>query len=291
VGSDIPKIHSLGDILRSFHLFYFVAIMNALRTYEEGAARVHQSGRGEEMPDKETVDSVREAAEKLQDYLEEIEFDAGVKRIKGPFLKAVKEGITWRDLRTQLKVLREAIDGDLQGRWFAVISAEKGKLVFGNYIFWDPVDEKFPSATYDITEAQLCYGLERNTATVFHCMRIAEIGLRSLARRMKVKLPKRARLEWAEWQTVLREMSKVADAIAGTKKAGPAKDELLDFYRGALGQFYGFKDEYRNHVMHTRSSYDEHRAASVLLQVRDFMVKLSMRIDERGRSIKYEKTQ
>lgn len=117
-------------------------------------------------------------------------------------------------------------------------------------------------------------------------MRVAEAGLRALARRMKVKLPKRGRLEWAEWQTVLREMQKIADNIAGTRKAGPAKDELLEFYRGSLGHFYGFKDEYRNHVMHARGQYDEHRAASVLLQVREFMLGLAKRIDGQGRVIK-----
>ena len=72
--------------------------------------------------------------------------------------------------------------------------------------------------------------------------------------------------------------------IAQKMKAGPAKDGLLEFYRGSLGQFYAFKDEYRNHVMHARSEpYDEFEAASVLTHLKDFMNKLAARINEKGR--------
>ncbi len=103
---------------------------------------------------------------------------------------------------------------------------------------------------------------------------------------MGVKMPKGKRLEWSEWQQILKEMTDVSEQVAKTKKAGPHKDELLEFYRGALGQFYGFKDEYRNHVMHSRRSYNDYTAAGVLAHVKSFMEKLSARVDEKGRMIK-----
>jgi hypothetical protein len=103
---------------------------------------------------------------------------------------------------------------------------------------------------------------------------------------MKVKLVKNKRLEWAQWQEILREMSTKTDTIAKTMKAGPAKDELLEFYNGAIGQFYGFKDEFRNQVMHVRKTYDEFEAASAVTRVRDFMGKLSRRINEKGAMVK-----
>ncbi len=150
---------------------------------------------------------------------------------------------------------------------------------------WLRIWKLFPSAKYDCEEAVYCYALDRNTACVFHSMRAVEIGLRGLARRMNVKLPKGKRLEWAEWQTVLHEMSRATEVIANTK-AGPKRDALLEVYRGALGQFYGFKDEFRNQVMHVRKHYDDKQASRALDRTRDFMYTLSKQTDEKGRIVR-----
>jgi hypothetical protein len=52
-----------------------------------------------------------------------------------------------------------------------------------------------------------------------------------------------------------------------------------------MGQFMGFKDEFRNQVMHVRRSYDEYEAGSALTRVRDFMAKLASKIDEKGKKV------
>lgn len=110
-------------------------------------------------------------------------------------------------------------------------------------------------------------------------MRVAESGLRALARERRVSVPKKP-LEWATWQDILSKIKKSVDAMT-MWRAGPAKDAALEFYRGAQGEFESFKDTYRNNVMHSRQSYDEFRAASVLIHVRDFMERLASKIDER----------
>ena len=150
---------------------------------------------------------------------------------------------------------------------------------------WEHIWQRFPSAKTDCQEAVYCYVLERNIASIFHSMRVAEIGLRALARRMRVKLPKGKKLEWAEWQMILREMSKKTENIGQSVRAGPYKDEVLEFYNGAIGQFTGFKDEFRNQVMHVRKTYDEFDAERSLTRVRDFMDKLADKIDEKGRRV------
>jgi hypothetical protein len=76
------------------------------------------------------------------------------------------------------------------------------------------------------------------------------------------------------------------DLVLRTAKAGPGKDEVLEFYNGAIGQFYGFKDEFRNQVMHVRQTYDEFEAERALTRVRDFMDKLAGKIDQNGRRVK-----
>ncbi len=127
-----------------------------------------------------------------------------------------------------------------------------------------------------------CYALEYNTASVFHLMRIAEYGLKALARERGVTFPKHP-LEWADWQNILDETEKRARAATHGMPRGPIKDAIQAFYSGAIGQLHGFKDTYRNAVMHVRRSYDELDALKAINQVRDFMNGLSAKIGEKTR--------
>jgi hypothetical protein len=86
-----------------------------------------------------------------------------------------------------------------------------------------------------------------HTASVFHCMRVAEVGLRALARERQITLPKGKPLEWGQWQEILTAVNESingAGGIAKTAKAGPAKDAALSFYNGCHGHFISFKDQF-----------------------------------------------
>lgn len=63
-------------------------------------------------------------------------------------------------------------------------------------------------------------------------------------------------------------------------------DANVEFYNGAIGQFYGFKDEFRNEVMHVRRTYDRFDSERALVRVRDFMQKLAGRINQKGAIVK-----
>jgi hypothetical protein len=205
---------------------------------------------------------------------------------------------TWGRIKQEFQVFWEILEPEMRDRRLVSIEIERGKHL-SDLIgepsdasdrkdadpVWEHIWHRFPSAKTDCKEAVYCYALERNIASIFHSMRVAEIGLRALARRMRVKLPKGKKLEWAEWQMILREMSKKTEHIGQSVKAGPYKDEILEFYNGAISQFTGFKDEFRNQVMHVRKTYDEFDAEKSLNRVRDFMDKLADKIDEKGRRV------
>jgi HEPN domain-containing protein len=210
----------------------------------------------------------------------------------------------WGKVGNEFQVLWEILQPELRERRFVSIETSKEEVlstVLGDPVGvpnsdrkeaderWEWIWKSFPSAKLECEEAVFCYVLERNTASIFHSMRAAEIGLRGLARRMKIRLPKRKQLEWAEWQEILREMSKKVDNIGQTAKAGPSKDRVLELYSGAIGQFNGFKNEFRNQVMHVRKVYDEDHAKRALNRVRDFMEHLAENIDEKGRIVKKPK--
>jgi hypothetical protein len=75
--------------------------------------------------------------------------------------------------------------------------------------------------------------------------------------------------------------------LIGGKKAGSAKDSALEFYSGARADVNGFKDEYRNLVMHVRASYDERQALRALATVHGFMERLAAKIDHKHHRIRW----
>jgi len=193
--------------------------------------------------------------------------------------KLAASPMTGMDYVAEVRALREAIEGDIAYIYFYFYQPAQAAPVLSFETDWAKALEKFPSIREDAFSAVDCLSLGHCTASVFHSMRIAEIGLRALARERRVKI-KNKPLEWANWQDILTELGKKIDKIAG-RHAGPTKDRALAFYQGALGEFGAFKDTYRNVVMHVRKTYDPHEAASALLHVREFMARLSTKLGEK----------
>jgi len=86
--------------------------------------------------------------------------------------------------------LRLAVLTDLRKRIFLRLEDSAEDLYEQTRLFGDEVAERFPKAAYDINEAGSCLAAGRYTASVFHLMRVAEYGLRTLAKPLKVKSPK-----------------------------------------------------------------------------------------------------
>jgi len=203
----------------------------------------------------------------------------------GPFLTALKIGMTYPEILNEVIVLRRCVEEDLANLSLILIPPPKERALNELEADWSQVWKQFPSSKYDSGQAMGCYALDLNTACVFHLMRVTEVGLRGLARRMKVRFPKSKQVEWPQWLGVLKGMEDKVTLLSQEMKAGPRKIELLDFYRDALGQFYEFKNQFRSHVTHTPCIYGEARAATIVVQVKDLMNRLAFQIDEKGRRV------
>jgi hypothetical protein len=81
-----------------------------------------------------------------------------------------------------LRILEE-----LDDRYFLLVPTEAVGFYWQKAPLFGPeVEQKFPAMTEDISEAGKCLALNRNTASVFHLMRVMEIAtqhLRQQARR------------------------------------------------------------------------------------------------------------
>jgi hypothetical protein len=185
---------------------------------------------------------------------------------------AIRENCQW--MRDQVKMLQDLMQKEMSGKVFLYIPPEKAKFFATKpepYLFGEKVQNAFPSAYYDITESGACLAIARATASVFHSMRVLEIGLSVLGSLFGVSL---ANTNWGpaldQIESNIRNMHKDA-----TWKLQPNCKELQENYSQAASHFGILKDAWRNHTMHVRGKYTEEEAEHIHANVRAFMKKLA----------------
>jgi len=168
-----------------------------------------------------------------------------------------------------------AFQNDLRKRHFAYIPMEKGEFFEKDALFGDAANKAFPSAMHDIKDAGNCLAADLHPATAFHLMRVVEIGLRELARKLRVTIPKTP-LDYAGWDSVVRAIdSKLASKIPTAR--GPKKSAALKFKQDLLSDFKAFEVT-RNEIMHCRWRCNEHEAMGLYIRVRDFIQRLAQHL-------------
>jgi hypothetical protein len=139
---------------------------------------------------------------------------------------------------------------------------------------WDRAVQQFPSIATEVDECSRCLALERNTASVFHLMRVLEIGLGALGKRFDVSSAH------TNWETILNQIEKaIATMDQDPNRPANWKDER-EFYSQCASHFRVLKDAWRNYTAHARGKYDAEEAHDILTNVRGFMQKLSTKLAE-----------
>jgi hypothetical protein len=149
---------------------------------------------------------------------------------------------------------------------------------------WGKIWPKSKEVRSEALAAVDCYALDHPTSAVFHSMRVAEHGLRALARSRRITRVRNRPIEWATWQEILKELKKAAEKIE-SRRVGAKKDADLAFYKGVIADMDSFRVEYRNMVMHVRATYKPLQALQALERVREFMLRVSARLDQNGKPI------
>jgi len=136
-------------------------------------------------------------------------------------------------------------------------------------LFGIAVATMFPEAKLDIKAAGTCLAIDLNTAAIFHLMRAAEYGLRSLARDMQIPMTK-SPIEFKTWGAVIDSMDEKMAAVKGP--ASPHKSEELEFYSSLIQDAKSLKNLWRDEVMHARNmEYTDLDALSAYGHVKRFM--------------------
>ena len=175
----------------------------------------------------------------------------------------------------RVRVLRNRIYDEMKIELFMHITKEKAKYYKEPWLsFGQIVVEKFPSASHDIEEAGKCFAAGRNTACVFHVMRVFEAGLNCLANVFQVPF------ENTNWEKILNQIEAAIRQIEkDPNKPANWKDER-QFYSEAANHFRFLKDAWRNYAMHIHERYDEESALNILVHGQAFMRHLTTKLSE-----------
>jgi hypothetical protein len=181
--------------------------------------------------------------------------------------------VTNAELLWTLDNLRRLMISEMTRQVFICIPERFARYMLTPDQMGEEVAKCFKDAKSDITEAYSCLALERNTATVFHAMRIAEHGLRNLAKRLRVTLTHNKKpmpIEAATWDKIITAVkNKIAQAHS--LPHGIRRQSQLTYYSDMADRCSYMKDLWRNEVMHTRRSYLPDEASGALQRVADFM--------------------
>jgi hypothetical protein len=137
----------------------------------------------------------------------------------------------------------------------------------------------FASLSQDIEESGKCLALRRNTAAVFHLMRVMESGLHIIADKLielglNPPLPEHN----PTWESIL----KVIDGEI--KKPGNLKSpewrKLEGDYAELAAHVRSVKVAWRNPTMHVENFYTDERAEDIFRSVCGFMRHLAMKFDK-----------
>ena len=177
--------------------------------------------------------------------------------------KLRRESIETRKLADMTHILWRRITDEIDLRKFLYVSPAQQEFYEAKYLFGVEVETTFSRTTEDISEAGKCYALARYTASVFHLMRVMEIGVQELGKKLGVKL-----VGEKVWQVILDQTNSVIRTMPA-KTAAQKKKQA--WFAEASAHLFNVKLAWRNPVMHPKRTYTEEEAKQLLVTVRSFM--------------------
>jgi hypothetical protein len=159
--------------------------------------------------------------------------------------------------------IENRIVDELSAPRFMEIPRDKVHFFTDYELFGPAVNSKFKKVADDIAEAGRCYAAGRNTATVFHLMRVMEYGVQRFGKKLGVTL-----VGEKNWQNILDEVNKGIKSLP--EKTSRQKSRKSN-YAGAAAHLFNVKLAWRNPVMHPKESYTDEEAGDVLDHVKSFM--------------------
>ncbi len=139
----------------------------------------------------------------------------------------------------------------------------------------------YPNAAFEIEEGAKCIALGRHTASVFHCMRTLEYGIKALAKFLGIPDPIKAAER--NWAIILRQICDAIDLKWPKGNRLPHSDGAK--LEGLYSHLDAVRNPWRNAVMHVESVYAPHEALHIIRCTGFFMLELAKHCDEQGNPV------
>ncbi len=161
---------------------------------------------------------------------------------------------------------KTAID-ELKSKVFLFVANGDVNYFSGRTLFGADVYIKFPQTALDLAEAGKCFALDRNTAAVFHLMRVLEAGVKAFASNIGVTVgPKDT------WGVILSNINTAINILPQTTQ------QEKEYYQTCHGLYSGLdaiRIAWRNPTMHEIAvSYQKDEARDIFEMSRIFMCML-----------------
>lgn len=112
------------------------------------------------------------------------------------------------NIEKQFRELASRMEVELAAHVFLYVNRETGRFYSEPFRNWKKTCVAYPGAMYDIEEGSKALALQRNTACVFHMMRILERGLKSVATDLGINL----NLKDRNWGSILKQIHEEIEA-------------------------------------------------------------------------------
>jgi hypothetical protein len=215
----------------------------------------------------EDIDNIRHEMELLRAWSATVDLQS-VKPKAERILEALRPGVKAVFIRDDLRDLQDRIEDELESRQFLYVSPSLAEYYTNPLGGWSDVVDKFPPAQFDIEESAKCFALGRHTACVFHLMRVMEIGLRGLAKDLRIPYA-------PSWESYIKQIQASIDQKRRAKGVRWRRDE--PYFTEVLGDLTSIKMAWRNPTMHVRRKYTPDETLDIFNAVKTFMQRLAVR--------------
>ncbi len=211
-----------------------------------------------------------ESAETLCDRLGLSNSKMAIERIKSLLSQ---DEVSLKQFIQLTNELDNRIIDEMKSRKFLCIESDRLTLLDGKNLFGDEVTDAFPSAIVDIEEAGKCLALERWTASVFHLMRVMEVGLYVMGDTLA--LPRTTN---RTWDAILKKCDAELTKPLSQRSPEWVTDEA--FFSSATAMLRSVKDAWRNPTMHIEKVYTQEQAEDIWNTVKRFLRLLATKLKE-----------
>jgi hypothetical protein len=185
--------------------------------------------------------------------------------------REMKPSLLYSIFLTELQALKNAIGAELSTFVFFKINDEYAPYFKQKSPFGIEVDTNFSRASLDIEEAAKCLALSRPTASVFHVMRVMEVGLKAIGNELDIPYA-------PSWESYISQITAKISEKRPKKSIDWIKDE--PFFRDVLGDLQSIKIAWRNPTMHIVRNYNSDEAEDIFRAARTFMKRLATRLSQ-----------